>query len=53
MPKDSVDGGLIPFAMPTKKTENVGVDTQRDLLLFPRPANRVFEEIATEFRDFR
>ena len=53
MPEHRIDGGLISLSMPAKEAEDIGVKTQRDLLLLARPTNGMFEKIGTEFRDFR
>lgn len=53
MPEHRIDGGLISLSMTAKEAEDIGVETQRDLLLLARPTNSVFEKIGTEFRDFR
>jgi hypothetical protein len=39
--------------MPAKKTKDIGVETQRDLLLLTRPPNGVAEKFGTEFWDLR
>ncbi len=39
--------------MPAKKNKDIGVETQRDLLLLARPKNGTTEKLGTEFRDLR
>jgi hypothetical protein len=53
VPKHSVDGGLITLTMPTKEAENIGVETERDLLLLTWPTNGMAEKFGTEFWDLR
>ncbi len=51
--KHGINGGLISPAMPAKKNKDIGVETQRDLLLLARPKNGTTEKLGTEFRDLR
>ena len=53
MPEHRINGGLIPLSMTAKEAEDVGIETQRNLLLLARPANGVFEKVGAKFRDFR
>ena len=39
--------------MPTKEAENIGIETERDLLLLTRPTNGMAEKFGTEFWDLR
>jgi hypothetical protein len=53
MPEHRIDGGLISLSMTAKEADDIGVETQCDLLLLAGPTNGMFEKIGTEFRDFR
>lgn len=53
VPENSVDRGLISLSLPAKEAKDIRIETQSDLLLLSGPANRVREEIGTEFWDLR
>jgi hypothetical protein len=46
-PQHSVDGRLIALPALPKKTEDIGIEAERDLFLPSRPANGVPEKAGT------